>query len=232
MRHTAPLSNAAIAAVVSLLLCACGEGKSPSAENAQADINKDAAKTTLVIAPAYDDEVYSSMSRFERTITLQLGAKAAHKLQSAMTSMERQTDRSDLTADGIETLKTVLTNGDVTQSLDFIEQLALQTNTVGLNQVDLRDIVSISTASILADTFGSKRPKPIHQAIEEFSSTDPLGGARKLVEALNGSTVMTKQQEGVVNELLDGLEPMLGEAGRLLDMERRQRDSSSKLYQP
>ncbi|GHB97920.1 hypothetical protein [Cerasicoccus arenae] len=178
---------------------------------------------TKPAVPETKAPVASSMSSLQQQLTEQLGTQAAAQLESSLDSLKRQATDA-VVKSSVDSLSSSLAKGDVNGSLSSLTALSALSGKDGINPITLKDTVSLSSASILADAFsGGSTPTPsiIDTAINKFKGTDLLGGATNLVKSL-GSTDMSASQKGIVDQVIDASLPLLGETGTQLQQLREQ----------
>lgn len=189
----------------------------------QAAVN-DAQANVATAANTASTNVAASLSNFQKTLTAQLGESAANELENSLSALKQQA-ASELVNSQVDSLSRSLGNGDVNTSLSSLSSLAGLAGDGKVNPVTLKDVVSLSAASILSDSFGgegSTTPSLIESAIANLKDSKLLDGAKNLVQSLNSkTTTMTASQQGVVNDLIDSSLPLLGSFGEQLQQLRQ-----------
>lgn len=179
-----------------------------AAKPAIADLKSDPIET--------QEQMAASMSQLQQQLTKQLGGAAAAELEAAMGSLKRQADDMLVTS-AVDSLSRNLSIANNPGALDSLSQLTKLAGNGKINPVQLNDVASISSASILANAFsGGDTPTLIQNAIDSYTSSKLLSGSKDLFSALN-TVDMTASQKQLGNSMLDSLKPLLGTWGDNLD---------------
>lgn len=159
------------------------------------------------------------LSGARQQLTKQLGDAASGQLVTALETLKAKA-AEQVVKSSIDSLGSSLASGNVDQSLGSLAALSQfgSEGKLGSDPLALKDVVSLSSASILDSAFGgdsSSTPSLIDSAIGSFKSTDLLGGATDLVKSL-GSNQLSGEQTDIVDQLVNAALPVLGEHGETL----------------
>jgi len=170
--------------------------------------------TSITPAPAAHSGAFADL---RQTVTDQLGAGAAEQLINALNSLQADANTSSLQS-ALSDLANSIGQQDVSNSLNSLASLTQNDAVSSLNLGDLKDTVSIGSASILNDAFDGSNsssgsiPPTIAEAIDQFKTGDLAGGGAKLFRSL-GDGSLTDEQTAVIDQIVTSALPVLGEQG-------------------
>jgi len=189
------------------------QNEAPAAEN----VTRAPKEQTPAVEETKPATPPASMSLFQQKLSEQLGQSAANELESAMNDLKRQGNNLMITS-AVDGLSSALASGNNPGALDSLTKLTSLSGDGKINPLQLTDVASISSASILKNAFGEgDQPTLIENAIDSYTNSKLLTGSKDLFKAVTGGVDMSASQTSTVNEMLDSLKPLLGTWGDNLD---------------